>query len=179
MSNVKFSAIASGSALVVATDQLLAVRSATTDVLVTPGTSAAINTGTSGTKVPLLDGVNTWSGKQTTSAGIYQSGGAIESIVYSNGASGASKAINLDNGNIQSVSITGAVAITQTTPTHPGAYTLLVTQDGSGHIYSLSGIIWPGGVAPTYSTAAGKKDAFHIIYDGSVYWGFVSGIAFS
>ena len=34
------------------------------------GTSAVIDTGTSGTKVPLLDGANTWSGAQTHSAAV-------------------------------------------------------------------------------------------------------------
>lgn len=137
-----------------------------------------ITTGTSGANIPLLNGANTWSSLQTTSAGIYQSGGAIEEAVFSNGNSGTTKAINLDNGNLQSITITGAVAITQTTPTHPGKYTLIVTQDGTGHIYSLSGIKFPGGIAPTYSTAASKVDVISIIYDGTNYYG-MGGIAFA
>ncbi len=172
MTNVKFSDIASGSGLNAGTDRLLAVRSGTADVLVTPGTAAAVNTGTSGATIPLLNGVNTFSAKQTYSAGQYISGGAIESLVYSNGNSGTSKALNLDNGNLQSITITGAVAITQTAPAHPGSYTLIVTQDGTGYVYSLSGITWAGGVAPTYSTAAGKIDMFDLIYNGTTWFGF-------
>jgi len=115
---------------------------------------------------------------QTTTGISYLNGGVIEETVFSNGNSGTSKAINLDNGNLQSVTITGAVAITQTTPTHPGKYTLIITQDGSGHVYSLSGIKWAGGTTPTYSTAASKVDIFSIIYDGTNYYG-MAGIAFS
>lgn len=178
MTNVKFSAIASGSGLNTSTDQLLAVRSGTTDVLVAPGTAAAVNTGTSGATIPLLNASNTFSAKQTYSAGQYLSAGAIESAVFSNGNSGTSKALNLDNGNLQSVTITGAVALTQTAPTHSGEYTLIVTQDGSGHIYSLSGITWAGGTPPTYSTAAGKVDKFVLTYTGSIWLG-VGYIAFS
>jgi hypothetical protein len=49
VTGTKFSQIASGSALVVATDQLVALRSSTTDVLVTPGTLAALNAAPAGT----------------------------------------------------------------------------------------------------------------------------------
>lgn len=178
MSNVKLSAIASGGAVNAATDQFVAVRSATTDLLVTPGTAASATIGTSGATVPLLNTANTFSAKQTTTSGIYQSGGAIESAVFSNGNSGTSKALNLDNGNLQSVTITGAVAMTQTAPTHPGKYTLIVTQDGSGHAYSLSGIKWAGGTPPSFSTAANKVDLFSLIWTGANWYGF-SGIAFS
>jgi len=38
------------------------------------GTSAVIDTGTSGTKVPLLDGANTWSANQTLSGKLWQGG---------------------------------------------------------------------------------------------------------
>lgn len=174
----KFSAIASGGPLVRATDTLLAVRNGTTDVLVAPGTAAAKNTGTSGATIPLLNAANTFSALQTHSAGIYQSAGSLENAVFSNGNSGSSKALNLDNGNLQSVTITGAVAITQTAPTHPGQYTLIVTQDGSGHIYSLAGILWAGGSAPAFSTAAGKIDVFTLTYNGTSWFGS-GAIAFS
>ena len=107
---------------------------------------------------------------QTNSGILYLNGGTAEEAVYANGNSGTSKALNLDNGNLQSITITGAVAITQTTPTHPGKYTLLVTQDGTGHVYSLSGVLFPGGTPPAYSTAASKKDALSIVWDGTNYW---------
>lgn len=108
----------------------------------------------------------------------YLNGGTAEETVYSNGNSGTSLAANLDNGNLQSVTITGAVAITQTSPTHPGKYTLIITQDGTGHVYSLSGIKWPGGAAPAYSTAANAIDIISIVYDGTHYYG-MGGIAFA
>ncbi len=143
-------------------------------------TNNAINNpiGTGGASIPLLNAANTWSGKQTHSGGIYQSGGAAEEAVYSNGNSGTSLALNLDNGNLQSVTITGAVTITQATPTHPGKYTLIVTQDGTGHVYSLSGVKWAGGTAPAYSTAAGKIDVISLIYDGTNWYG-AGGAAFA
>lgn len=131
-----------------------------------------------GVVVPAVNSTNTFSTSQIYSSGIYLSGGAAEEAVYSNGNSGTSLAVNLNNGNLQSVTITGAVVITQTTPTHPGKYTLVITQDGTGHVYSLSGIKFAGGVAPAYSTAASKIDVISIIYDGSNYYGS-GNIAFS
>ncbi len=113
-----------------------------------------------------------------TLAGITLSTGVIEEHIYSNGNSGTSAAINLDNGNLQSITITGAVTITQTTPTHPGKYTLIVTQDGTGHVYSLSGVKFPGGTPPSYSSAANAVDVISIIYNGTNYYG-MGGIAFA
>lgn len=163
----KLSQIASGGATAGATDKAVIVRSGTTDLLVTP---------------VALDTAQTFTAAQTfnPASGIagYISSGAFEEAVFSNGNSGTSKAINLDNGNLQSITITGAVAITQTTPTHPGKYTLIVTQDATGHVYSLSGVKYPGGVAPTYSTAANKVDIISIVYDGTNFYG-MGGIAFS
>jgi hypothetical protein len=103
---------------------------------------------------------------------------AVRETIYDNGNSGTSKAINLDNGNLQKVTITGNVAITQTTPAATGRYTLIVTIDGSPRTYSLSGLKWAGGVDPTYSTAAGSVDIFSILYDGTNYYAS-AGIAFA
>lgn len=123
-------------------------------------------------------GANTWSGKQQFSGGIYQSAGSAEEAVFSNGNSGTSLALNLDNGNLQSVTITGAVAITLTAPTHPGKFTLIVTQDGTGHVYSISGVKFAGGTVPSYSTAANKIDVISLAYDGTNWYG-VGNIAFA
>lgn len=126
---------------------------------------------------PTLTGTATVAA-QTNSGLLYLNGGTAEEAVFANGNSGTSKAINLDNGNLQSITITGAVAITQITPTHPGKYTLIVTQDGTGHVYSLSSIKWASGTAPLFSTAANKVDIMSIIYDGTNYYGQGS-VAFS
>ncbi len=104
--------------------------------------------------------------------------GYLETALFSNGNSGTSKAISLNNGSLQSITITGAVAITQTAPTNPGKYTLVVTQDGSGHIYSFSGVKWAGGVQPTWSTAAGAIDVVSFAWDGTNYYG-MGGVAFA
>ncbi len=167
MATKKLSEIASGGAIAGATDKSVVVRSGTTDLLVTP---------------VALDIAQTFTATQTLNPGSgiagYMQAGAFEEAVFSNGNSGTSKALNLDNGNLQSLTITGAVAITLTAPTHPGKFTVVITQDGSGHVYSIAGLKYPGGSAPTYSTAAGKIDVFSIVYDGANFYG-MGGIAFS
>lgn len=138
------------------------------------GTAAYVNTGTSGGTVAENNGANTWSALQTFTGAIaqYITGGAVEQAVFSNGNSGTSLSVNCDNGNVQSVTITGAVTIGLTTPTHPCKFTLLITQDATGHVYGLAAtILWPAGTAPTLSTTANAKDAATLIYDGSSTWG--------
>lgn len=130
-------------------------------------------------------GVTTWAqaaipGQANTfTSGIqYLNGATVEEAVFSNGSSGTSKALNLDNGNFQSLTITGAVTITQTTPTHPGKYMIVITQDGTGHVYSFSGVKWPAGAQPTWSTAAGAIDLISFAYDGTNIYG-VGNTAFA
>lgn len=109
---------------------------------------------------------------------LYVNGGVVEEAVFANGNSGTSFALNLDNGNFQSLKITGAVTITQTVATHPGKYLLVVTQDGTGHVYGFSGIKWSNGSAPTLSTTAGAIDLVSFAYDGTNIYG-IANIAFA
>lgn len=121
---------------------------------------------------------NTFQQTQTFNKNVYVSAGYVETAIYSNGNSGTSFALNIDNGPLQSITISGAVAITLTTPTHAGKTTVVLTQDGSGHVYSISGCKWTAGSAITYSTAASKVDIISIIYDGANMY-CMGGAAFS
>lgn len=158
----------------------IAAANGTSGVGVTSITAGAGLTGgtitTSGTIALDLTQGNTWTGTTTLNPGSgiaeYVQAGAVEQAVFSNGNSGTSKALNCDNGNVQSVSITGAVTFTFSTPTHPCKFTMLVTQDATGHVYAYpAAVLWPAGTAPTLSTAANAKDAATFVYDGTSYWG--------
>lgn len=113
-----------------------------------------------------------------TLSNMYITSGYAESSVYSNGNSGTSFAIQMDNGPTQSVTITGAVTITLSTPTHMGKMTIILTQDGTGHVYSISGCKWTGGTAISYSSSASAIDVISILYDGSHFY-CSGGAAFS
>lgn len=105
----------------------------------------------------------------TKGNGSYASAGADELAIYSNGNSGSSPNIVWDNGNVQSITINAAATFTFTAPSHPGKFMLIITQDSSGHAYSFPTMKYPGGIAPTYSTAANAIDILTIVYTGSAY----------
>ena len=126
---------------------------------------------------------NSWTATQTSgvSGGVssFISQGSIEFSIFANGNSGNSTTLKWDNGNIQSITITGAASLAFTAPTHPGRLTMLVTQDGTGHSYAYtSPVIWASGTVPTWSSGVTQKDVASFIYDGSVYWG-IGNTAFS
>jgi|GEM_PF-1410617 len=89
--------------------------------------------------------------------------------------SGTAKTLDLANGNVQKLTLTGNCTITLTSPA-TGAYRSLmiyVFQDGTGS----RTITWPGSVkwgtagAPTLSTAAGKMDKILLdTVDGGTTW---------
>ena len=101
-----------------------------------------------------------------TVAGYIQSG-ALEYNQFLGGYSGSSLALNIDNGNQQSYTINGSVAISITPPTHPGKASFIFTQDGTGWSYSITGCKWPNGTAITYSSAPYAVDIVSIMYDGA------------
>lgn len=124
---------------------------------------------------------NTWTATQTSgiSGGVtsFVSSGSIEFSIFSNGNSGAgTPTIKWDNGNIQSVTITGACTLGFTAPTHPGRLTVISTMSAtSGFSYAYAGtVIWPGGTKPTLSSISNAKDISSFLYDGSNYFGIAN-----
>lgn len=111
-------------------------------------------------------GATTQSGLETLNGGIYVAAGYVESANFT-ANSGTSLALNIDNGPTQVITVTGAVAMTLATPTHTGKTMVKLLQDGTGHVYSITGCKWPGGTAITYSTAANAYDIVSIWYDGT------------
>lgn len=121
---------------------------------------------TAGTDYPGLATANTFT------TGIQYLNGAVQEVaIFDNGTSGTAKTIAWDNGNIQKVSVTGACTFTFTAPTHPGRFSLILTQDATGHAITMPTIKWPGGSAPTWSSAANAIDILTVIYDGTNYYG--------
>lgn len=168
---------------IVATPTLtIASNNGTSNVGVTSvtGTSPIVSSGGTTPAISFdFTHANTWTGLQTfnVAPAAYFTGSSAETDCVNQNSS-TSLALNLDNGNNQCVTITGAVAITITTPTHPVKSTIRITQDGTGHVYSLSGCKWAGGTAITYSTAASKVDIISIFYDGTNSY-CMGGAAFS
>ena len=63
-----------------------------------------------------------------------------------------------------------------TAPTKPGNFVLMIVQDSTGGrtITWPATVKWPGGTAPTLSTAASAVDIVSFLYDGTNYYGVAS-----
>jgi hypothetical protein len=135
----------------------------------TLGSAALKNTGTSGSNVPLLNGVNTWSGLQNLSAGLKVSaqtlwpldatsvtqtltngstfvlpaGGGL--LVVSNNADGQAGVFNLGGGNVTLISQTGSLFANSVTA---GKISVQYSSGASYSIYNNTGstvtIYWGG-----------------------------------
>ncbi len=97
----------------------------------------------------------------------------VNKSFYSN-TSGANVTINWNNGNKQKITLAHNVTFAFTDPSAGvGSFSLKITQDGTGSrtVTWPASVKWPGGVAPTLSTAPGYIDIVTCIYDsGPVYY---------
>ncbi len=121
---------------------------------------------------------NTWTATQTGAvsggAASLISQGCIEFSIFANGNSGSgTPTLKWANGNIQSVTITGACTLGFTLPTNPGRLTVISTMSATtGFPYTYAGtVLWPGGTIPTYSSISNAKDITSFLYDGTSVYG--------
>jgi hypothetical protein len=89
----------------------------------------------------------------------------------------ATVTFDLTASNVHTVSLGGNRTLDISTPTVGQAFLVRIAQTtGSNTVTWWSTIKWPGGAAPTLSTAAGAVDAFVIICTGSgTYDGYFAG----
>jgi len=93
----------------------------------------------------------------------------------------ASISWNLDDAQVASVTLGGNRTLAApSNQVDGGTYILIVTQDGTGsRTLAYNAVFkWPGGTAPTLSTAAGSVDILTFISDGTNMYG-VSQLDFS
>ena len=87
------------------------------------------------------------------------------------GSTGGSAAINWDNSNIQTLTLTSNITtLTKSNPIDGAVYTLFLTQGASGGYTVAWGadVEWAGGTGPTLSTAIGAVDAVSLVYIAGV-----------
>lgn len=110
-------------------------------------------------------------------------GGGNETVVTNNNISG-NFTVNLANGNVFNLTLTGNTTFTFNGATNGKAcsFTIYLTQDGTGS----RTVTWPGGTkwsggAPTLSTAGGSVDilVFETLNGGSTWFGSLVGTAFA
>lgn len=113
----------------------------------TLGTAAAADTGTSGATVPLLNGVNSWSGAQRSTAGVLVDGATITP--------------DFSVSNDFSVTLAGSRTLANPTNLVAGqSGHIAITQDTTGSRTLAFGSYWKFGSSgtPSLSTAASAKD---------------------
>jgi hypothetical protein len=82
----------------------------------------------------------------------------------------------LTNGTVQIITLTGNATITMPTATSGKSFILLLKQDGTGsRTVTWTTVKWPGGTAPTITSAASKQDIFSFFADGTNWYGTTVG----
>ena len=90
----------------------------------------------------------------------------------------SSTAITLDltNGTVQIITLTGNATITMPTATSGKSFVLFLKQDATGsRTVTWSTVKWPSGTAPTITSTASKQDIFSFFADGTNWYGVTVG----
>lgn len=106
-------------------------------------------------------------------AGTAQFVEAVFASEVDDGNSGAADTIDWTTGNKHKSTLTGNVTYTFTAPSGPTNITLKLVQDATGSrtvTWPTSVMRWPGGTAPTLSTAANSVDILVCYFDGTNYY---------
>ena len=129
-------------------------------------------------------GYNTSTAKWNNAAATLPTGGGIETIATNSTATGA-VTLDLTNGNVFTVTLTGDVTFTFNGATTGKAcsFGLYLTQDATGsHAVTWpTGVKWSGGTAPTLTTTLNATDVlvFESLNGGTTWYGSLVGANFS
>lgn len=101
--------------------------------------------------------------------------GYTEETVAAN--SSTAYTINLANGTVQFITMTGNCTFTFPTPTAGKSFSLFLIQDATGSRTATwpASVKWPYGISPTLTTTATKTDRFVFTADGTSWFGSVAG----
>jgi hypothetical protein len=101
--------------------------------------------------------------------------GYTETTVTAN--TGSAYTINIANGTLQILTLTGNCTYTFPTATAGKSFTLFQLQDATGSRTVTWGVSvrWPNGTTPTLTSTASKGDKFVFTADGTYWWGTIAG----
>jgi hypothetical protein len=119
-----------------------------------------------------LAGTETLSGKTVEAATF--SNGYTEEVVTAN--TGTAYTIDLANGSVQNLTLTGSCVFTFPSATAGRSFLLILRQDATGSRTvtwpTVTDIVrWPGGTAPTLTSTASRVDVFAFTADGTRWFG--------
>jgi hypothetical protein len=140
-----------------------------TGILKGNGTSAfTAVTAPSGTIVGTTD-TQTLSAKTLTNP-------TVTNYVETPYSANSSTAITLDltNGTVQIITLTGNATITMPTATSGKSFIMFLKQDATGsRTVTWSTVKWAGGTAPTITSTASRQDILSFFADGTNWYGVV------
>lgn len=118
---------------------------------------------------------------QVATTAVKKAGGGRETL-STVAAAGATETLDLGSGNVHDVTLDANCTLTFTGTAASAAcsFTLILRQGGSGS-YTVTwpaSVDWPGGTAPTLSTAVGRVDVFSFLTvdNGTTWLGFTAGL---
>jgi hypothetical protein len=120
-----------------------------------------------------LTGTQTLTNK-TIEAGTFTNGYTEETVTAN---TSTAYTIDLANGSVQILTLTGNCTFTFPTATAGKSFFLLLKQDGTGGrtVTWPAAVKWPGGTAPTITSTASKMDKFVFTAADSNWYGSVAG----
>ena len=157
----------------------LSAATAGTDYLAPPSGTAllkansggALANAVAGTDYVTPTGTETLSGKTLTNP-------TVTNYVETPYSANSSTAITLDlaNGTVQIITLTGSATITMPTATSGKSFIMYLKQDGTGsRTVTWSTVKWAGGTAPTITATASKQDIYSFFADGTNWYGVTVG----
>lgn len=111
---------------------------------------------------------------KTIEAGTFSNGYTEETVTAN---TGTAYTIDLANGSVQILTLTGNVTYTFPTATAGRSFLLIEKQDGTGGrtVTWPAAVKWPSGTAPTITSTASRSDLFGFTADGTNWIGRVVG----
>lgn len=100
----------------------------------------------------------------------------VTNYVETSYSANSSTAITLDlaNGTVQIITLTGNATITMPTATSGKSFVMMLKQDGTGsRTVTWSTVKWAGGTAPTITSTASRLDLLSFFADGTNWYGAV------
>ena len=83
--------------------------------------------------------------------------------------------LNLDNGTMQDITLTGSPTITMPTAASGKSFLLMLRTGTGSFTVTWSTVKWAGGTAPTLTSTASRMDIFSFFSDGTNWYGVTVG----
>ena len=83
--------------------------------------------------------------------------------------------LNLANGTMQDITLTGSPTITMPTAASGKSFTLMLRSGAGSYTVTWTTVKWSGGTAPTVTTTASRMDIYSFFSDGTNWYGATIG----